>query len=109
MVDVDDGVWVAPHKLRTEDLHVAGQHYEVDLFALQLLNDPRFLPRFGLCGHGIMRELQPGLLHEPLCVGVVAYYSLEIACQLTDSPARQEIVQAVKLTGNQHGNSRDAV
>ena len=97
-MDVDDPVRPRVGERRREDLHVAGQHDEVDAV---LVEQGRLhlclLGRLGVRGHGQVEELDAEPRGDVGVVGVVADDEGDVDGQLAGAPAGEEVVQAVRL------------
>ena len=105
-MDVDDPVRVPGHEVRGQDLHVPGQHHQVDAVLGQ---EGELLPL------GLHRASRPDRdvverhaveVAPPPGVRVVADHQREVAGQFAALVAVQEVHQAVVVLRHEHGHPR---
>jgi hypothetical protein len=100
VVDVDDR---PPHRLqerRAEDLHVAGEHDEVEVVA-QHVEQLGLGRRLGVAGDRDVAERDAEARRLALQLGVVGHHERDLRVQLAATLAPQQLGQAVVVAGDQ--------
>ncbi len=95
VVNVDDAPRPAAHEVRRQDLHVAGQHHQMDTVALEQFLLPRFGLRLAVGSDRHDLEGQAEVLGRGTVVGVIGNHQHHLAGQLAQPLPQQEIIQAV--------------
>jgi len=96
-MNIDDAVRVMPHKILSQDLHVAGQHDEADVAALQFRQGRLLLLTFGFGSHWKYHEFQPMALHQILQVRMIAHDQREIGREFTRLTSVKQVLQTVVI------------
>ena len=81
-----------------QNLHVAGQHDEIDAVVGQGRENFTFLARFGL---GVDRKVRIGDAHvlaDARMVRVIRHDDTQVHVHLAASPSGEQVVQAVRLS-----------
>src|SRR6185503_3337887 len=95
VVDVDRALRVAAAKRVRDDLHVSGEHDQVDPLPVEQLEDAIFLRALVLWRHGKTMKRDAICASNRLEVAVIAEDDGDFARQLAGALAQYEVVQAV--------------
>ena len=109
VVDVDDPILVARDELSGEDLHVAGQHDDVDVVGLEEVDDGGLLLRLGVDGDGEVVVRDPVGRGDGLELGVIGDDQRDRAAKLAHLVACEKIVHAVTLRADEEGDLRTVI
>ncbi len=101
MVDVDASPGQLPGQVGREDLHVTGQHHQIDPFVVDDRQDLLFLVRLGLFGDRQMMERDAVQVAERLA-RVVGDDADHLHGQLADPSPIQQVDQTVIRLAGQH-------
>jgi len=106
MMNIDDALRIMPDEIRGQDLHIAGQHNEVDLAFLQKL---QFVP-LGLAfiflgdrNHVIGNAVE---FRVTLSIGMIADNERDFTGQFRNTLPVQQVYQAVVMLRNKDRYSR---
>lgn len=102
VVDVDDAAGHGFAELGRQDLHVAGEHNQVNVVLGGQLEDLAFLLGLGGCGHWEVVEGDVVGCGERREVGVVGDDQGDLNAELTGGLAEEKVVQAVADLGDHH-------
>ena len=106
VVDVDDASGHGLAQGGREDLHVAGEHDELDAVLLGQLEDLALLLGLGLLGDGQVVELDAVGLGERLKGRVVGHDERDVDGELTGLGAEEQVVEAVADLGHHDQDPR---
>ena len=107
-MDVDDPPRPGLHERRGEDPHVPGEHDQVDLLGgQQVLHRPVLGGWIVLDGDVVVRHAEE--LAELGVVRVVRGDERDVGVQLARVPPREQVDQAVRRLGGEHGDPRPLV
>lgn len=100
VVDVDDPAAHGGAQGRGQDLHVAGEHDELDVVRLNQLQDLGLLLGLGVLGDGEVVELDAVAPGQGLVLGVVGHDDGDVDAQLARLGPEEQVVETVADLGD---------
>src|SRR5690242_8595771 len=105
MVDIDDAVREVRNEVSRENLHITGEHYEIDAVFLEEFD----LPALGVSlirrGHLDLVERNAVEFGQPASAGMVADDQGNFAGELTGSVAIEQVRIAVEMLRDEDGHA----